>query len=848
MKVKVIKKMMAYLLVGAMVISTPITASAAETSIADVYTETDDADKSSGTATLSGSATGTHKFEDEIAKKDVQVIGLALDKTSLSLEVNGGLQSDRLQARVLYSDYDPVDEEMVLKADQETKEIIDNYLHWEVIGNENRVVGISYYENAEGVKDHSMVNVKAKNGGNVTVRAFIDYNANGFLDGDEYYADATVSVKQLADSIKFSNLPDKFYLKQKYDLNKYITVEPATATTCNVSFYVGAADAKKVTISDDGVLTVKKVKDPETIKLYATTENGKQAETEITLHPGVPANKVIISSKKGDAKGVTLDFGKRKKEDMTTAELSVELQPKSGVTDKVTDSVEWSVKNPKTPVIEMTEIPSADDTRILNVQVKALSVGTATVTAKASSGKKGTYKITVDSTPYGVAITDIETWTGKKPALTAVLFADDYDKTTGTGTVIPVGKTKVTFAAPKKQDEDKASTNIKNIKVSAKGVVTSSNLLTDASRSKNPIKKDSRTINVTVKHAKDNALNASCVVTVNQADIQNITVTDVTHGAPGTPIVFDNRKGDAPSKPLSAVSGGKYQYEAHAFSDAACTISASEYDNAIVWASSSAKVGTITENGLFTALKGGSTKLTASYVTLTTKNNKTTAKLNKKTITVKPVQKATSLTLNKNVFVVVAGTNARDIAINVKKQLPSGSKDLITWKKVVGDSAGKTVEKSTNLTPTNAKTTAVKVPVASYSAGTVIKIGAYADGGAVAYAYIYVVDSKTKAVRATENGNAIAKNKMELKVGVDGQRTIAPQVQSSERGASFVATTEYVRENIGYVKDPVKYSFNKAGIASIDRNGVITGLKPGTTKLTIQTLSGKKSTVTITVK
>lgn len=843
MKVKVIKKMMAYLLVGAMVISTPITASAAEASIADVYTETDDADKSSGTATLSGTATGTYKFEDEIAKKDVQVIGLALDKTSLSLEVNGGLQSDRLQARVLYSDYDPVDEEMVLKADQETKEIIDNYLHWEVIGNENRVVGISYYENAEGVKDHSMVNVKAKNGGNVTVRAFIDYNANGYLDGDEYYADATVSVKQLADSIKFSNLPDKFYLKQKYDLNKYITVEPATATTCNVSFYVAAADAKKVTISDKGEMTVKKVTAEEKIKLYATTENGKQAEAEITLHPGVPANKVIISSDNGN----TLDFGKIKTKDMTTAKLSVELQPKNGVTDKVTDSVEWSVKNPKTPVIAMTEIPSADDTRILDVQVKALSVGTATVTAKASSGKKATYKITVDSTPSGVAVTDIETWTGKKPALTAVLFADDYNKTTGTGTVIPVGKTKVTFAAPKKQDEDKASTNIKNIKVSAKGVITSANLLVGTDK-KTPIEggKDSRTINVTVKHAKDNALNASCVVTVKQANIQNITVTDVTHGAPGTPIVFDNRKGDAPSKPLSAVSGGKYQYEAHAFSDAACATPASEYDDAIVWASSSAKVGTITENGLFTALKGGSTKLTASYVTLTTKNNKTTAKLNKKTITVKPVQKATSLTLNKNVFVVVAGTNARDIAINVKKQLPNGSKDLITWKYVVGDSAGNTIRKSDNIKPTNAKTTAVKVPVASYQAGTVIKIGAYADGGAVAYAYIYVVDSKTKAVRATENGSAIAKNKKELVVGQ--QCTIAPEVQSSERGASFVATTEYVRENIGYVKDPVKYSFNKAGIASIDRNGVITGLKPGTTKLTIQTLSGKKSTVTITVK
>ena len=34
--------MMAYLLVGAMVLSTPMTASATEPSIADVYTDTDD--------------------------------------------------------------------------------------------------------------------------------------------------------------------------------------------------------------------------------------------------------------------------------------------------------------------------------------------------------------------------------------------------------------------------------------------------------------------------------------------------------------------------------------------------------------------------------------------------------------------------------------------------------------------------------------------------------------------------------------------------------------------------------------------------------------------------------------
>lgn len=855
MKVKVIKKLMAYLLVGAMVISTPITASATEASIADVYTSTDDADKSSGTATLSSTMTGTYKYEDILGdeEREAQVIGLTLDKDSLSLEVNGAVDSGRLQARVLYSDYDPSNEEMVLQADEKTKEIIDKYLRWEVLGNQNQSVGISYYQNTDGTEDTSMVNVRAKKGGQVTVRAFIDYNANRKLDAGEFSAEAVVTVKELANSIQFSGLPEKFYLKQKYNLNKFITVEPATAT-CNVSFYVGSADAKKVTIADNGEMTVKKVAAEEEIKLYATTENGKRAETTIKLSPGVMANKVVIKSNNGN----TLDFGKIKTKDMTTAELEAELQPKPGVNDKVTDSVEWSVKNPKTPVVRMTELASDDDERILKVRIDAVGVGTATVTAKASSGKKATYKITVNSTPSGVVVSDIEAWTGAKPSLTAVLYADDYVKNsngTVTGTVIPVGKTKVTFAALKgnAKEPDPAAVNVKNIKVNGKGVVTSANLLVNAA--KECIDVDNRTVKVTAKF-KDGGnkeVTDTCNVKVKKADIKNVSVIDVTHGAPGTAIVFDNKKKDGITKPLNAVSGGKYKFEGHALGEG--DVPTPQYDEAIAWASSSAKVGVINQSancGQLSVLKGGTTKVTASYVTINTnaKSGKKSAKLNKKTITVKAVQKAETLTLNKNVFVVVADGKAKDVAINVKKQLPSGSKDLITWKKVVGelDAQGNTIvkEKSTTIQDAKVKkTTAVKVPVSSYPAGTVIKIGAYADGGAVAYAYIYVVDNKTKAVRATEDNSSALKKK---EVTVGDQFTITPQIQASTKNAPFVNATVYTKENIAYGTDPVTYSFNKAGIASIDNNGVITAMKPGKTTLTIKTLSGKKATVAITVK
>lgn len=861
MKIRVIKKMMAYLLVGAMVLSTPMTASATEPSIADVYTDTDDG---GGSGTLSGSSTGTStdRFNDTLGEDGVQaqVLGLALDKNSLSLEVNGDIASDKLQARVLFNDYDPKDEEMVLAANAETKEVIDKFLRWQVLNNENKVVGLTYYDKPDGSKDYSMVNVNAKNGGKVTVQAYIDYNGNHKLDNGEFHAEATVSVKQLADSIEFVKMPENFYLKRKYDLNKYIKVNPSTAT-CDVSFYVGSADAKKVTISDDGIMTVKKLtkKDtPESIKLYAVTENNKKTEVDITLHPGVPAKEVIISSDNGNI----LDHGKIKTKDMTKATLTADLKPKaSGV---VTDDVEWTVKQPKTPVIEINPKSSENDDRTLWADIKAVGVGTATVTAKASSGKKSTFKITVNSTPFGIEVTDIETWTGAKPSLTAVLYADDYKENSDgsiTGTPIQVGKTKVSYRALKgnAKEPDSAATNPKNIKVNAKGVVTSSNLLVDATKQKTPIDADNRTIEVTAKYkdGTNKTLTTKCNVKVKQADIKNITVTDMTYITSEKPdgklVTFGGKEQDSAS--ASAVSGGKYTYKAFAFADEANKTPAPQYNEAIVWASSSAKVGTIAVDkanesgnyGKLSVLKGGTTKVTASYVTVDEKDGKKSAKLNKKTITVKAVQKATSLTLNKNIFTVVAGTNAKPVAINVKKQLPSGSKDKITWKVVAGDKNGEMLindEGKTwkNVKPANAKTTSVKIPVSQYDAGTVVKVGAYADGGAVAYAYIYVVDSKTKGVQVVKGKSKTTKETMTVGQSIK----LVPQIKKSDN--SFHDALNYTKENKGYASDPVTYSFNKAGIASIDKDGNITAMKPGTTKLTVKTLSGKKATVTITVK
>lgn len=839
MKNRIIKQLMAYALVGAMIISTPMTASATETSITDIYTQTEDSD---GSGTLSGSVTGTHKYEEEIndPNKEIQIMGLALDKESLSLEKD---DVDRLQARVLYNNYDPKDEVMVLAADQETKEIIDKYLRWEVIDTEgNEVVKLSYYdkltekgeiqkdENGKALKDYSMVNVLAKNGGQATVMAYIDKNANREKDDDEYFDTAVVTVKEYATSLTLADLSkEKFYVRNTYDLKPYATLTPATAKE-NISFYFKSTeskkDAKSIIIDDNGFMTIKKIPQG-TITLYATTESGLISEgRKLTCDAGVPAKKVEVKLDKGTN---VLDHHSN---DEKSGTLTATLTGDGSVTDQVT----WSTKQTKIVSLAEKTVENKDGKATTVVTVTPTGVGKATIIAKAASGRQGKITIEVKSTPEEVRIAggdSITTYTGKKLQLVAEPLSKEK-------TVIPAGKTKFTFSYEKNNKVNK-----KNIRVTGKGLVTSPNLLVGATKNDVNPDFDETKVDVTAKfNGNKTVTSAKTTIKVEQVDIDDIAVTNVTTKKA---ISFNNKKQATDTGIYVGNTSYKYDAVVASSNDGEDNPAKTEWNDAISWASSSKKVGTITDNGVFTALKGGTTKLTASYVDVTTKNGKKSAKLIKKTITVKPIQKAQTLTLNKNTFVAISG-KTRKVSINVKKQLPSGAKDNITWKKLVADKDGKILESDINVktgVSTRAPYNKISVDVSNYQANTVVKIGAYADGGAVAYAYIYVVDEATKGVQLVNNSGVKLTNRdlKAVKVGKDNGIAFKAQIKQS---SGFVDATNYTKENIAYVKDPVTYSFSKAGIATV-KDGKIIGLKPGTTKLTVKTISGKKATLTIKV-
>ena len=237
---------------------------------------------------------------------------------------------------------------------------------------------------------------------------------------------------------------------------------------------------RSVTLTEDGILTVKKAKKGMSIEFNAIATKSKTSENEfvklsnkeITFGDAIHATHVTIKENGTAVKSRILDLG-----DVNNAEteITVTLEKKKGKTvektvdvttpakernsgENITDVVTWTSKNSKiadvVPVTVKDEngnvvtdengnVVTKDD---LSRLVVAKGVGSTTITATASSGKKSTLKVTVDATPSGLKIVDIneetsgKTYTGKRTTLTAVLTAKDKN---GNEFELPLGKTKI---------------------------------------------------------------------------------------------------------------------------------------------------------------------------------------------------------------------------------------------------------------------------------------------------------------------------------------------------------------------------------------------------------------------
>lgn len=388
MKGKFIKKLTAYAMVAAMVVSTPVTASAAEFSdnfwMSDGTTESNPENNPDNEPTGTVSRTGTGTDSTVLKENEASIIGLAITPTSVVTEVGKEVE---LKAQVL------TDGEIA----QEKLDEITRRIRWK--SSDMWTVSVD----AKTVNGMDKCTIKGKKGGFATVTAGLDMDNDGELD---YKASVKVMVKHQATSIAWKQ--DKITVYQKHTLNlkDQIKVEPVDATVDDIVFTVKGS-SKTATVSEDGVLTAKGLG---TVTVTATTNYGVTSkDLTVTIEEGNPVKSIKITGDK------EVDFGKDKKYNATpTGTLTATIaNMKSG---ENTDEIIWTSSDEN---IVTVKADSEDITKAITAKFTGVSVGKAKITATATSGKKATFNVTVKATLISIdeVIVD-DSWSGKTEVVT----------------------------------------------------------------------------------------------------------------------------------------------------------------------------------------------------------------------------------------------------------------------------------------------------------------------------------------------------------------------------------------------------------------------------------------------
>lgn len=228
----------------------------------------------------------------------------------------------------------------------------------------------------------------------------------------------------------------------------------------------------------------------------------------------------------------------------------------------------------------------------------------------------------------------------------------------------------------------------------------------------------------------------------------------------------------------------------------------------ITWTSSNSKVLTIDEEGHAVALKAG--KVTVKG-TVTLANGNTKSQPIKVTVT----QPITELAMKKTMMVVQAGKKKNVTFTAVK--LPKGSKGDVTYSVTDGTEIASVG---------NPKKGKVAVNTDSKAGDTVTveakTVDRY-DNEVTAEGTILVIDGK----------------KLTLTFGAGKKITLKQGEEKNLEAKLSPDTFEAV--------DEITYSVSKKGIVSVDEDGTVKALTPGTVKVTAKSASGAKAVVTIKV-
>ncbi len=934
MKNRVIKKIMAYLLVGAMVITTPMTASATESELQKAYGERSDSDtdndekklwSNSNSDTSTSTSTSTQAIvPTTVQKHELNILGITLDKSEMEMDLEER-KNGFLKARVLFDDWNAEDEEMDWVTKEE-KEEIEKEIKW--FSDDPKVAVVAWGSNGG---DNTLASVKAKSAGQAKIYAWIEadglayVNSNRPTDGD-YVAEATVTVVDDNYEISFKEM--KFATGRNYDLKDYISLQYGegenarkvdlkdSAEQVVFSNVIIPADSeanasnpnkgknKGIKLSDDGILNMNagtsKLAPGNKVTFDIATASGKSATGTIEI---VKANNVKAIKFKGTKDEI--DMGSK---DDYKAE---ELDDQKNVIEKakVSKEIGWNVKNEtgKKAILEITWDDNAEtaaktdeltwtssNTSIVavkpirvsennNIATKAeiipQNIGNAKITVASATGKKATLTVTVKATPESIEIDQnnkdaegkqlpIYAWSGKAITLTATMKGEN-------GLVLPATATKLNWTTIETDRAIKKNAKVTTNKDNT-GKVLPANAL-DKETTQYRVK-----VNTKAKFKGSQISSEPVELTFKQSNIADITVNEIQNKEV---IQIIGRLPQTKSDVRKLYVGNNtYKYSAAAYvpdgqkvvlaGSTKSTEDRADIADSIVWSVKSAKVATIDENGNLVPVGPGKTDVTASYVSLKYTNGKPKPTVRKKTISVQVIQNATSISFAKEIQVINPNVSGRDISatFTIKNVLPKKATYNVTDWKVIGYAKEKELDKLTDFSLDGSKITEVirvdsrdnngnlkkaakiTIPKKYQVAGTVIKIGAYTDGGAVAYGYLYITDKTTK-ITAELSGEKVNKEGSKVSINVGDTADIKAYINNSTTATEswkIIKNTTELGTNTPntYVTEPVTYSLDKnsAKLIRVDSNGKVTALKNGKAKVTVSTLSGKKTTVSFEVK
>lgn len=921
---KLLKKAMVFTLTAAMLVGTPLTASAAPLnsvySIGDHWGPTDPDDKShTGTITNTETTTETGALKDNEAK----IIGIVLDKSHVNVEVGGARET--LTATIVT---DLGEGEALVNKDgedatEEMMSVLKSKLKWQVLnpdrsidGTTNRKLSIDTVTKGDGSQIVLNPRQGTKAGEDMIVKVSLD--GTYCFEKDEesgewklaelvtnktegYSAEATVSIKEYSEALRFEDVRTEQFVKHTYNLGACLVRTPETA---NDTITWTTSDSRTATVNADGIVTFKKATpvddegNDKPVTITAVSEKGKTADVDFTVSAGTPASKVEIwpEADGDDVKAykngtkLTLDLGadteslavrvkmyakvkgviKSKANAKMAASSEEDFKTKSngkydtGTLDVMDGSTYYTVNSDGEPVSDTLDVTDnitwstskatiatvTGDNVDATIEAAGKALGTAKITAKASSGKSANVNAVVKASLNNLWIEGApdSLYSGQSVQLTA-----RRDQV--------LNKDAVKWSIKKVEYDKNGVTKTKanpNASISSKGVLTIKPKL-DPTYSTVTVLLETKATKKNEDNQKVPVLTAEEVtIDIAQSSMDGFTITDDANVivAKFETTYKEDGKVKASKQTIKNQTTNISVPKGRTYTATVQDALGQEYAGGaetLVWKSKSDKIAKVVANGdgtaKITAVAAGTTEITVSGIRVENKSDGTikSAKTISAKFKVAVKQPTTSITI-KNPSVVVKAAN-KNTSVTFKATQNKGAKETITW----------SVEKNGTVNEAAATITnkgKVTLKKDNYAAGDVFTVKATSKSGVTAAATIQVVTAST-AVRVVDESGALFQ--YEQKKGETGHKTVK-NATTLELGDSV---TLYPEVNVGKSKPEadqkwidagtkdgdnqaaaVTYSVSKKGIVQIVGNTVYR-VGNGTVKVTVKTADGKKYTLTI---